>query len=83
MRAGVEISLTKKEFDILALLVRRNGGVVSRDDFFAEVWGDDVNVTERVIDTHVASLRKKIEPDPEDPQLILSVRGVGYKLRQD
>ena len=81
-RAGVEIPLTRKEFDILALLLGRSGEVVSRDDFFSEVWGDDVNVTERVIDSHVASLRRKIEADPDNPQWILSVRGVGYRLRR-
>jgi len=82
-RAGTEVQLTRKEFDILALLLRRSGEVVSRDDFFTEVWGEDVNVTERVIDTHVAGLRKKIEADPDNAPLILSVRGVGYRLRRN
>jgi DNA-binding response OmpR family regulator len=77
---GREIVLTRKEFDILVLLLRRAGEVVSRDDLCNDIWGEDVNVTERVIDTHVFGLRRKIEPDPNNPVLILSVRGVGYKL---
>ncbi len=80
MQNGREIVLTRKGFDILALLLRRAGEVVSRDDLCNDIWGEDVNVTERVIDTHVFGLRRKIEPDPNNPALILSVRGVGYKL---
>ncbi len=78
-RAGGEILLTRKEFDILQLLIQRSGEVVPRDEFCQSVWGE-VNVTERVIDTHVFALRRKLEPDPNHPSLILSVRGVGYKL---
>jgi two-component system response regulator MtrA len=78
-RNGAELSLTRKEFDILALLLERPGEVVPRDLFCERVWGD-VHVTDRVIDTHVFGLRRKIEPDPANPTLILSVRGVGYKL---
>ena len=79
-QGGRDVGLTRKEFDILALLLGRAGEVVSRDDLCNEVWGEDVNVTERVIDTHVFVLRRKIEPDPNNPSFILSVRGVGYKL---
>ena len=77
---GLVVPLTRKEFDILALLVRREGEVITRDEFLDEVWGKDVFITQRVIDTHVASLRKKIEDDPNDPKHVLSVRGIGYKL---
>ena len=80
MQNGDEIALTRKEFDILALLLSRPNEVVSRDDLCQEIWGEDVNVTERVIDTHVFGLRRKIEPDPNNPTFIVSVRGVGYKL---
>ena len=79
-RHAEEIPLTKTEFDILALLVRRAGEVITRDEFLDQVWGSDVYVTHRTIDTHVASLRRKIEPDPEHPSHVQGVRGVGYRF---
>jgi len=78
-RSGMELGLTRKEFDILALLLERPGEVVPRDAFCDRVWGD-INVTDRVIDTHVFGLRRKVETDPANPRLIVSVRGIGYKL---
>ena len=78
-RAGAEIALTRREFDILALLLERRGEVVGREEFCGRIW-NDINVTYRVIDTHMASLRKKLEADPNRPKHLLSVRGVGYKL---
>jgi two-component system response regulator ResD len=81
-KSGAEVSLTRKEFDLLEFLVGRPGEVIPRDEFCKKLWGDDVYVTERVIDTHIASLRRKIETDPASPKHILSVRGVGYKLNQ-
>lgn len=81
MRNNEDLALTRKEFDILALLLTNSGKVVRRDDFCNCVWGD-VNVTDRVIDTHIFALRRKIEPDPSNPRWIVSVRGVGYKLQQ-
>lgn len=79
-RCGVEVSLTKTEFDILALLARRPGEVITRDEFLDQVWGNDVYVSHRTIDTHVASLRRKIEPDCEHPIHVQGVRGVGYRF---
>jgi DNA-binding response OmpR family regulator len=80
LQNGHEVPLTRKEFDILALMVRREGEVITRDEFLDEAWGKDVFITHRVIDTHVATLRKKIESDPNNPNYVLSVRGIGYKL---
>jgi two-component system, OmpR family, alkaline phosphatase synthesis response regulator PhoP len=80
LRAGQEVSLTRKEFDLLVVLSKRRGEVVPREELCDLVWGPDVFITHRVIDTHIASLRKKLEADPESPEHILSVRGVGYKL---
>ena len=77
---GAELSLTKKEYEILELLLSRPGEVITRDEFLNQLWGEDVYVTHRVIDTHMASLRKKIEDNPNNPKYILSVRGVGYRL---
>ena len=77
---GAELSLTKKEYEILELFLSRPGEVITRDEFLNQLWGEDVYVTHRVIDTHMASLRKKLEDDPNNPEHILSVRGVGYRL---
>ena len=79
-KGGVDVPLTRKEFEILALLIERSGEVIPRDEFCDRLWGREVYVTQRVIDTHIASLRKKIEKDPNNPSHIVSVRGVGYKL---
>ena len=80
LRAGTPIDLTPKEFDILALLIARAGVAVSRDEFLDQVWGRDVFVTHRTVDTHLSSLRRKIEADPESPAFIVGVRGVGYRF---
>ncbi len=79
-KSGVVVALTRREFDILEFLARRPGEVIPRDEFCNRLWGEEVYITERVIDTHIASLRRKIENDPANPRHILSVRGVGYKL---
>ena len=79
-RAGCVVELTPKEFDILALLVQRPGTVISRDEFLDEIWGKDVHVTHRTVDTHLSSLRRKIEADPDSPSHIVGVRGVGYRF---
>jgi DNA-binding response OmpR family regulator len=77
-----ELQLTDTEFRILALLLERAGEVITRDEFLARVWGEDVYVTHRTVDTHVAALRKKIEDDLDHPAYILSVRNVGYRFNQ-
>jgi len=79
-KAGSVVELTPKEFDLLALLVGRRGEVISRDEFLDEVWGTDVHVTHRTVDTHVSALRRKLEADPDCPALIVGVRGVGYRF---
>jgi len=82
-KRDVELQLTDTEFRILALLLTRPGEVVTRDEFLKQVWGEDVYVTHRTVDTHVAALRKKIEDDIEHPACILSVRNVGYRFSED
>jgi DNA-binding response OmpR family regulator len=74
------VDLTKQEFDLLALLVSRRGIVFSRTALLARVWPGDTYVTERTVDTVVSRLRRKIERDPQDPELILTAWGVGYKF---
>ena len=78
-----KIELTHKEFQLLEFLLRHPGEVISRDEFLDRVWGGDVYVTPRSVDTHVAALRRKIEQDADRPRYILSVRGAGYKLNED
>jgi two-component system alkaline phosphatase synthesis response regulator PhoP len=77
---GKEVSLTIHEFNLLKYLIGKRGQVINRDELLNEVWGRDVFVTPHTIDTHIANLRKKIENDPSDPKLIISIRGVGYKF---
>ncbi len=79
-RGDEPVDLTPTEFDLLALLVSRPGEVISRNEFLDEVWGADVHVTLRTVDTHLSSLRRKIEPDPDSPTHIVGVRGVGYRF---
>jgi len=82
-RSGRKIELTHKEFQLLEFLLRRPGEVISRDEFLNRLWGEEIYVTPRNVDTHMASLRKKIEDDADQPRYILSVRGAGYKLNED
>lgn len=77
---GEKIEFTDLEFDILEYFINRRGRTVSREQLLRDVWGISGDITTRTIDRHVASLRKKIEPDPDDPQYIQTVYGVGYKF---
>ena len=77
---GEEIRLTRGEFAALTALARRPGQVLSRDRLLDAVSGRDANVFDRSIDNLVARLRHKIERDTRRPKIILTVRGVGYKL---
>ncbi len=76
---GAEISLTRKEYDLLAALARRPGAVVTRDQLLADVWQTTWVGSPHTVEVHVASLRGKLG----DPALIQTVRGVGYRLRAD
>lgn len=74
------IPLTTREFDILRYLSQQRGRPVSRHDLLDEVWGMDTTAGPRTVDTHIATLRKKVEPVADRPLYILSQRGIGYKL---
>jgi len=74
------IDLTTLEFELLHLLASRRGLVFSREMLLGRVWKDDRHVTERSVDTLVKRIRKKIEPDPENPKFVLTVWGAGYKF---
>jgi DNA-binding response OmpR family regulator len=77
---GKPVDLTKQEFDVLYLLASRPGIVFSRAALLARVWHGDTYVTERTVDTVVSRVRRKVEHDPQDPELILTAWGVGYKF---
>jgi DNA-binding response OmpR family regulator len=77
---GKSVELTKQEFDLLYRLAARPGIVFSRATLLQNVWSDDTYVTERTVDTVISRLRRKIERDPQDPELILTAWGVGYKF---
>ncbi len=77
---GREIDLTSHEFDLLYLLASHPGIVFSREALLQRVWGNDTFVTERSVDTLIKRLRRKIEDEATDPQLILTVWGTGYKF---
>ncbi|MEO0480527.1 MAG: response regulator transcription factor [Planctomycetota bacterium] len=72
--------LLAKEAELLNHLLQRRGQVCSREDLLGEVWGFDKAPTTRTVDTHVFQLRQKIEEDPKQPSILLTVHGVGYRL---
>jgi DNA-binding response OmpR family regulator len=80
VRDGQEIHLTAKEFAMLRVLAENAGAPVSRERFLDVVWGYAAFPTTRTVDNHIASLRAKIEPDPDKPRHLLTVHGIGYKL---
>ena len=79
-RQGGFLDLTMIEFDLLQTLAERPGRVYSRNELLNRVWGSDFEGVDRVVDVHLSHLRQKVEPDPTNPSLLATVRGVGYKL---
>jgi DNA-binding response OmpR family regulator len=79
-KAGEEIALTRKEFDLLVYLLAHRGEVVTRERLLDEVWGYERFPTTRTVDTHVLRLRRKFEMDPDRPTWILTVHGQGYRF---
>ncbi len=79
-RRGEPLHLTALEFDIIRYLIEHRGRTVSRSQLLRDVWGIPGDVVTRTIDRHMASLRKKLEPDPDNPTYIQTVYGIGYKF---
>jgi len=79
-RGDEDLELTDLEFDILEYFIKHRGRTVSRNQLLRDVWGISGDITTRTIDRHVASLRKKIEPTPDDPSYLRTVYGIGYKF---
>jgi len=77
---GETVDLAPKEFDLLLELIRQGGAVISRVDLMKTVWGHSSTIVSRTVDTHVAELRRKLEADPSNPSLIVTVRKAGYRI---
>ena len=82
-RRGIKVDLTPLEFRLMQYLVKNRGAVLTRDQMLEHVWGEHNTVISlRTIDSHVASIRKKLEDNPSNPQFIINIRGIGYKLKE-
>jgi DNA-binding response OmpR family regulator len=79
-RSGKVVDLSALEFKLLTAFVKRAGRLLTRTQLLDEVWGRDTHVTDRVVDNQVTNLRKKIEPNPERPRYLVSLRGMGYRF---
>jgi len=79
-RAGKRTDLTAIELKMMELFLRNPGRVITREQMIDEVWGHEVFVTDRVVDTHMVKLRRKIEGDPAQPRYLVGVRGIGYRF---
>jgi len=80
---GEQVPLPLKEFELLELLLRNAGRVLTRAQLIDRVWGSDYVGDTKTLDVHVKRVRAKIEPDPANPRLLLTIRGLGYKLMDD
>ena len=76
-----EVKLSHKEFDLLRVLMSHPGKAIAREMLLEQVWGDDFFGEQRTLDVHIRWLREKLEVDPSNPEYILTVRGVGYKIK--
>jgi two-component system, OmpR family, response regulator RegX3 len=79
---GEVVTVPLKEFELLALLMERAGRVVTRESAISNVWGDDYVGDTKTLDVHINRLRNRIEDNPSDPKLIVTVRGVGYRYEK-
>lgn len=77
---GEPIELTPLEFKLLELFVRSRGRVLSRERLVSGAWGSGTFASERIVDNHIANLRRKIEPDPANPRYLRNLRGLGYRF---
>ena len=79
-REGKTVEITSLEFKLLTAFIRNRGRVLSRQRLLDEVWGPGTFITDRVVDNHIVTLRKKIEPEPHAPRYLVNVRGLGYRF---
>jgi DNA-binding response OmpR family regulator len=79
-RGSDVVPLTPIEFRLLQLLIRAQGRILTRDQLIDGAWGPGTSLSDRVVDNHIGSLRKKLEPGVDDPRYLKNVRGLGYRL---
>jgi len=79
-RGGDATPLTPLEFRLLQVFVRARGRILTREQLITEAWGPHTFVSDRVVDNHIGSLRKKLEPDSAEPRYLRNVRGLGYRF---
>ncbi len=79
---GVPVRLTFSEFELLACLMSEPGRLFNRQELLRAIWGDSAYRDPRAIDVHIRHLREKLEPTPEEPRLIVTVRGAGYRVAE-
>ena len=82
-RGGRSVEITPLELKLLETLIRHRGRVLSRTQLIDAAWGTGIAVTDRVVDTHVFNLRRKIEPRPSEPRFLIGVRGLGYRFEDE
>ena len=82
LKNGKSLKLSPREYEILRYFIEKQGEIVSREDLLTQVWGYDSFPNTRTIDAHIAKLRQKIEDQPEEPKLIITIHGIGYKFLQ-
>ncbi len=82
-QAGKDISLTPKEFDILLFLAKNKGEVFTKEQIYKAVWDEDYVMDDSNIMAFIRKLRKKIEPNPDAPEYILTIWGIGYKFNDN
>ena len=80
LRNGAPVELAPIEFRLLALFIHLRGRVLSRERLLEGAWGPDTYASDRIVDNHIANLRKKIEPDPAQPRYLRNLRGLGYRF---
>ena len=79
-RMGKKLNLSHREFEMLRCFVERQGEIITRGELLHQIWGYDTYPDTRTVDAHIVKLRKKIEVEPGNPKLIVTVHGIGYKL---
>jgi two-component system alkaline phosphatase synthesis response regulator PhoP len=80
IRDGKAVEISGLEFRLLRYFIEHRGALLTRNELLDKVWGYDATPTTRTVDVHVASLRQKIEANPSQPELIVTVHGMGYKF---
>jgi DNA-binding response OmpR family regulator len=79
-KKGKSIKLSPREYELLGYFIERQGEIISREELLKKIWGYDSYPDTRTVDAHIAKLRHKIEDKPEEPKLIVTVHGIGYKF---